>query len=120
MGYTYGEVEDAIMSVLQIPQHERSKVTARIRHFRNIGISPPLPNPGSGMRIQYSIEQACEILLAAELLRLGITPRRSLKMIATSIKKGSVEIKTRFSKLEINVKSALGALTDHFSLKKAA
>ena len=118
MGYTYGEVEDAIMAVLKVPPHEREKITTRIRYFRDIGLS--LPNPGSGIHVRYTIEQACEILIATELLRFGITPRRALKMMHAGLMTNHIEIKTQFSKLEISVQSALSALTAHFSLKKAA
>ena len=75
-GLSYGEVENVIASVLGVKAEARSRMTARIRHLRNIGILS-IPRPGSGVKIAYSERQAFELLLALALQSVGQSPTRA-------------------------------------------
>ena len=76
--FTYSTVTDALAQVLHVRLAERGAFEARLRHLRNIGV-PATARPGSGKRLPYSKEHACQILVALLLQSLGCAPRTAAR-----------------------------------------
>lgn len=74
--YRYRHIETALARVFNVMPEGMGAFRARLRHLRNIGV-PELPKPGSGEQINYTRENAIEILLALELEALGVSPRHA-------------------------------------------
>jgi hypothetical protein len=68
----YKEVESALAEVMHIGPKGMGAFRGRLRHLRNIGL-PRLPKIGSGRAIDYSSDQALEMLLALKLKDAGQT-----------------------------------------------
>ena len=75
MELRYRHVEAALAEVMEIGPKDMPAFRARLRHLRNIGV-PRLPNPGSGQPIDYTRQQALELLLALELEQVGQAPKK--------------------------------------------
>jgi hypothetical protein len=78
--YLYGEVEDALMATFRVPEGNRSRFRARLRHFRNLGV-PPMPRTGSGVKVEYTRTMIHELLIALELTATGLSPDRVVKWL---------------------------------------
>lgn len=72
----YGEIEAALARVFEVPREELGAFRGRLRHLRNLGV-PDLAKPGSGQRVEYTRQNAIEIMLALELAALGVSPRHA-------------------------------------------
>jgi hypothetical protein len=79
----YKHIEAALAEVLEVRPKGLGAFRARLRHLRNLGL-PRLPKPGSGQHIIYTRRQALEMLVAAELEKVGQTPK-SVAILAQSI-----------------------------------
>jgi hypothetical protein len=64
---------------------------ARIRHLRNIGLPPRLPQPGSGKQIPYTRNQALAILLALRLEEVGHTPETAARWAVKILHSSAVQ-----------------------------
>jgi hypothetical protein len=78
----YRHLEFALADVMQVRPKDMSAFRARLRHLRNIGV-PQLPNPGSGQPIDYSRQQALELLVALELEKIGQAPKQVALLAGT-------------------------------------
>jgi hypothetical protein len=76
--FRYGVIERALADVLQVGPAKIGAFRARLRHLRNINC-PKLPKTGSGQPVLITREQAIEILIALELVALGIAPRYAVE-----------------------------------------
>ena len=69
-------VEDVIVQVFDlVDPDDLTNFQARIRHFRNIGVPRNLPQPGSGRRITYTLDQVLQLGFALCLGQYGVMPR---------------------------------------------
>jgi hypothetical protein len=76
--YAYGAVEAALVEVLGIEDDALKAFKGRVRHLRNLGYPSGLPRPGPGRRIEYSFDQAMEMLVTLWLQHMGVTPRMAV------------------------------------------
>jgi hypothetical protein len=81
----YKHIESALADVMSITSKDMGAFRARLRHLRNIGV-PPLPNPGSGRRINYSRRRALELLIALQLEGLGQAPKNVALLAGTIVR----------------------------------
>jgi hypothetical protein len=72
--FRYGTIEKALAEVFRVKPDQMSAFRGRLRHLRNINC-PEVPKTGSGQPVEFTREQAIEILIAIELGTLGIAPR---------------------------------------------
>jgi hypothetical protein len=121
--YRYGVIERALADVLQVDPGKMSAFRGRLRHLRNINC-PKLPKTGSGQPVLITREQAIEILIALELVALGIAPRyvvEHAKQYAEDIADPERETVTRGDRLIVrptqdflgNDVDSIRALVDH-------
>jgi hypothetical protein len=75
--YSYTTVEKAAWIVLDIQDADEKQPAwlAKIKYARRLGL---LPNPGSGVRLQYDFERAFELICALKLQEGGMLPMASL------------------------------------------
>jgi hypothetical protein len=80
----YKHMEYALAEVMNVKPEDMGAFRARLRHLRNIGV-PRLPNPGSGQPIDYSRNQALELLVALELEKVGQAPKQVALLAGTIV-----------------------------------
>ena len=79
-GYGYGAVESALAAVFGAdPEVQETTLRARLKHFGRLGL--PGGRGGKGTRMQYSLEQATQWLVALLMSDLGIDPVIIVKTI---------------------------------------
>ena len=81
--FRYGQIEQALVDALRIEPGDIGAFRARLRHLRGLGL-PNVTRPGSGRTVDYTWQQAFEMLLALELENIGKAPRIA-KLVAESI-----------------------------------
>jgi len=81
--FRYGQVEAALIAALGIAPENLGAFRGRLQHLRKLGV-PDLPGPGSGQSLEYSRQDALEMMLAVELENIGKAPRAAA-MVASSI-----------------------------------
>jgi hypothetical protein len=72
VGYSYAQVEDALVALFGVPASALGGFRGRVRHLQRIGLIDVAP--GKGRRISYSPMQANEWMLALYLADLGVDP----------------------------------------------
>ncbi len=73
MSYRYKQVEAALMETFGIEEEYRKAFSARLRHFRNLGV-PDLPKVGKGTRNEYSTNDIYQLYITLELANCGMAP----------------------------------------------
>jgi len=86
----YSAVEAVLCDVFGIGEDGFKSFRARIRHLRNIGVPRNLPQPGSGRKIQLTLDQILQLAFTLCLEQYGVTPRLAADIgpdIAASIRR---------------------------------
>jgi hypothetical protein len=86
----YGQVEAALADVMDVRRKDMPAFRARLRHLRNIGV-PRLPRPGSGQMVEYSRQQALEMLISLELEKIGQAPKQIALFAPTIVRQSPYE-----------------------------
>lgn len=76
----YAQVEAALVSLNQIADSKLGAFRARLRHLRVKGL-PEGTNTGKGQRATFSALSYLQMVLATELMQVGFSPSRIVKMI---------------------------------------
>ena len=80
MQLAYAQVEEMIAQVHQIMPFRRSALEGRLKHFKRLGF-PAGVNTGRGRAAVYDASAVLRLLLAFELLQLGMMPERAVKIM---------------------------------------
>lgn len=72
-GFSFGEVNQVLRHLYKVHDEKRDTFTARLQQLQKAGI-PAGTNVGRGMRVRYLNWQVCDLVLALDLLGLGLTP----------------------------------------------
>jgi hypothetical protein len=73
--FPYTVVEAALCDVFGIGEDGLTNFRSKLRHLKNIGVPRDLPRPGSGKKIQLTIDQAFQLAFAICLELYGMTPK---------------------------------------------
>lgn len=85
MQFSFGVVEAALAHVHTIREDARSAFSARLKHFQRLGF-PPGINTGRGRAASYDIGHLLLLMLALELVQLGIPPERAKEHVEGEVK----------------------------------
>jgi hypothetical protein len=78
--YGYGVVEGSLAAVFGLDaKTQRGPLRGRLKHIQRLGL--PGTAAGKGARVSYSLEQACQWLIALLLSEIGIDPAVIVKTI---------------------------------------
>jgi len=80
MQLSYSQVEDLIAAVHDIPPGRRPALESRLKHFKRMKF-PAGVNTGKGRPAAYDASAVLRLLLAFELLQLGMMPERAVQII---------------------------------------
>jgi hypothetical protein len=69
--YPYGKIERALITFFGLDADRSGPLRGRLKHLSQLGLGV---RAGKGARVQYSLEQACQWLMALLLAELGIAP----------------------------------------------
>jgi hypothetical protein len=83
MQLTYGQVEDLLADLHDIPPTRQSALRARLKHFKRLGF-PAGVNTGRGRAAEYGPSALLRLVLAFEMLQLGMTPERAIATLRVS------------------------------------
>lgn len=80
---TFGQVLTALGSLEDIPPEKLPALSSRIKHLQKLGL-PARRRPGRGKAGRYSLEDFCQLLVALELQRRGVSPLASVRQTVLS------------------------------------
>lgn len=66
----YGEVENLLMRLLEVPEDRRGTLRSRIQYLQRLGF-PAMPRLGRGARARYQPDQTLRLMIALELAELN-------------------------------------------------
>lgn len=84
MHLTYAELEDFLAELHRVAPEKRIALRGRLKHFQRLGW-PEGTNQGKGARVQYGIGQTMSLVMAMEMLQLGLTPERVVEQMTYSM-----------------------------------
>jgi hypothetical protein len=70
--FTYGEIENALATMHNVPDGARGTFKSRLKHFQRIGVVPA--SPGKGQKLDYQIDDAVKWAACFEFAELGLPP----------------------------------------------
>lgn len=72
-----------LADAMAIPEARRSSFLGRFQHLQRLSLISGI-NPGRGKAAEYKAEQVVIIALAMQLLQLGLTPERTVKVVRSN------------------------------------
>jgi hypothetical protein len=80
MQLTHVQLEELLAELHGVPPVRAPALRARIKHLRRLGFPAGL-NKGRGNAATYTIGNVLRLLVVFELLQLGITPERAIRLL---------------------------------------
>lgn len=77
---SYSAVESLIAGLHEVMPNRHSALRARLKHLKRLGF-PTGVNTGRGVPAQYGADSVIHLLLAFELIQLGLTPERAVNLL---------------------------------------
>lgn len=84
MDYTYKEIEELIARLHAVHPDRRVALLGRIKHFQRLGW-PEGSNVGKGTRVRYDTRRTLSLVIAFELLDVGVTPERAVALLRSPL-----------------------------------
>lgn len=80
-GIGYAEIEGLIAMMSGVP--DRALIRRRFKYLQRMSF-PPNSNTGRGRRTVLDVEQTLQVVLAIELMQVGASPTRSIRVLRTN------------------------------------
>lgn len=80
MELSYAQVEGLIAALHRILPARRSALEGRLKHFKRLGF-PAGVNTGRGIAAKYNASAVLRLLIAFELLQLGMMPEKAVSLV---------------------------------------
>lgn len=80
MEFSYAQIERLVAAMHGILPARRSALEGRLKHFKRLGF-PSGVNTGRGIAAKYNISAVLRLVVAFELLQLGIMPEKAVALI---------------------------------------
>lgn len=77
---TYKEVEELLARLHDVHPERRGALLGRIKHLQRLGW-PEGTNVGKGSRVRYDTQKTLSLVIAFELLDVGVTPERTVSLL---------------------------------------
>ena len=77
---TFGQLEACSAHIARVAEEKRYTFQSRLKQWQKMGF-PAGTKVGRGQKVRYTLTHLFQIVLMMQLLRLGLTPERSIKMV---------------------------------------
>lgn len=74
------ELLDLVAKVMEVPPERRSALLGRFQHLQRLSLIKGI-NPGRGSAAEYKANHLIVVLIAFQMLQLGVTPERAVTII---------------------------------------
>ena len=79
-GLSFGQLEACLAHIGRVAYQKRYTFQSRLKQWQKMGF-PAGTKVGRGTRVSYTLAHLFQLVLMMQLLRLGLTPERSIKMV---------------------------------------
>lgn len=77
---TFGQLEACASHIARVAEEKRYTFQSRLKQWQKMGF-PSGTKVGRGTKVKYTLTHLLQIVLMMQLLRMGLTPERSIKMV---------------------------------------
>lgn len=77
---SFGQLEACLAHIQQVSDDKRYTFQSRLKQWQKMGF-PAGTKVGKGTKVKYTFQHLCQIVLMMQMMRLGLTPERSIHMV---------------------------------------
>jgi hypothetical protein len=76
----FGQLEACLAHIQQVADEKRYTFQSRLKQWQKMGF-PAGTKVGKGAKVKYTFQHLCQIVIMMQMMRLGLTPERSIHMV---------------------------------------
>jgi hypothetical protein len=76
----FGQLEACLAHIQQVSDEKRYTFQSRLKQWQKMGF-PAGTKVGKGTKAKYTFQHLCQIVVMMQMMRLGLTPERSIHMV---------------------------------------
>lgn len=76
----FGQLEACLAHIQQVSDEKRYTFQSRLKQWQKMGF-PAGTKVGKGAKVKYTFQHLCQIVIMMQMMRLGLTPERSIHMV---------------------------------------
>jgi hypothetical protein len=77
---SFGQLEACLAHIQQVADEKRYTFQSRLKQWQKMGF-PAGTKVGKGVKVKYTFQHLCQIVVMMQMMRLGLTPERSIHMV---------------------------------------